>query len=85
MEAVLNNLQKFTDPANLEKLVGGPADWDGPTALEISRRIIREENVIQRFVQAIRSLDSFVVGAVGGRIDFLDSLHQIFCCQVAFK
>jgi nucleotide-binding universal stress UspA family protein/enoyl-CoA hydratase/carnithine racemase len=56
------------DPANLEKLVGGPADWDGPTAVEISRRIIREENVIQRFVKAIRTLDSFVVGAVGGRI-----------------
>ena len=60
--------QGLFDPASLERLVGSTADWDGPTAIEISRRIIREENVIQRFVQAVRTLDSFVVGAVGGRI-----------------
>ena len=60
--------QGLFDPASLERLVGSAADWDGPTAIEISRRIIREENVIQRFVQAVRTLDSFVVGAVGGRI-----------------
>ena len=56
------------DPSGLERLVGHASDWDGPTTTEIGKRIVREENVIQRFIQAIRALDSFVIGVVGGNI-----------------
>jgi len=56
------------DPSSLERLVGRPDDWEGPTATEIGRRIVREQNVIQRFVQTIRELDSFVVGVVAGNV-----------------
>ncbi len=55
-------------PANLERLLGGPNADDSLTASEIRARIIREENVIQRFIKAVRRLDSFVIGVVGGDV-----------------
>jgi enoyl-CoA hydratase/carnithine racemase len=55
-------------PRNLDRMIGTPTDWEGPTASEISARIIREENVIQRFIKAIRGLRSYVIGAVDGEI-----------------
>ena len=38
------------------------------TVSEIRARIIREENVIQRFIKGVRRLDSFVIGVVGGDV-----------------
>jgi nucleotide-binding universal stress UspA family protein/enoyl-CoA hydratase/carnithine racemase len=55
-------------PANLERLLGGSNRAETPGQQEIRARIIREENVIQRFVKEIRRLDSFVIGAVGGDV-----------------
>ncbi len=57
-------------PRSLERLLGGPDATSSLTAMEISDRILREENVIQRFIQDVRGLDSFVVGVVGGEIAF---------------
>jgi len=55
-------------PANLERLLGGPRANNSLTAANIRARIIREENVIQRYIKAIRGLDSFVIGLAGGDI-----------------
>jgi len=56
------------DPANLERLFADPSRDHRTTAMEVSARIIREENVIQRFIQGVRGLNSFVVGVVDGDI-----------------
>ena len=55
-------------PANLERLLGGPNANESLTVSEIRARIIREENVIQRFIKGVRRLDSFVIGVVGGDV-----------------
>jgi nucleotide-binding universal stress UspA family protein/enoyl-CoA hydratase/carnithine racemase len=55
-------------PANLKRLLGGPNADDSLTISEIRARIIREENVIQRFIKAVRRLDSFVIGVVSGDV-----------------
>jgi len=55
-------------PANLERLLGGPNADDSLTVSETRARIIREENVIQRFIKAVRRLDSFVIGVVSGDV-----------------
>jgi enoyl-CoA hydratase/carnithine racemase len=55
-------------PPNLERLLGGLRPSERLTASEIRARIIREENVIQRFIRAVRRLDSFVIGVVGGDV-----------------
>ncbi len=58
-------------PRSLERLLGGPdAGSSSLTATEINDRILREENVIQRFIEQVRGLNSFVVGVVGGEIAF---------------
>jgi nucleotide-binding universal stress UspA family protein/enoyl-CoA hydratase/carnithine racemase len=57
-------------PQSLERLLGGSSATGTPTATEISDRILREENVIQRFIEHVRGLNSFVVGVVGGEIAF---------------
>lgn len=57
-------------PRSLERLLGGPDAGSSLTATEISDRILREENVIQRFIEHVRGLNSFVVGVVGGEIAF---------------
>jgi len=67
-------------PANLERLLGGSetdATVDQP---ETRARIIREENVIQRFVKEVRRLDSFVIGAVGGNVA-LQLAAPLFSCD----
>ena len=55
-------------PRSLERLLGGPAAASDLALTEVSDRIIREENVIQRFIENVRELDSFVVGVVGGEV-----------------
>jgi len=55
-------------PANLERLVDGSKNGETLGPAEVRARIIREENVIQRFVKEVRRLDSFVIGAVGGDV-----------------
>jgi nucleotide-binding universal stress UspA family protein len=57
-------------PQSLERLLGGPDATGNLTATEISDRILREENVILRFIEHVRGLNSFVVGVVGGEIAF---------------
>lgn len=60
--------QNLLGPQNLERLLGGPNTSEHLTVSEIRARIIREENVIQRFVKAVRRIDSFVIGVVGGDV-----------------
>jgi len=60
--------ENLLGPPNLERLLGGPNTNENLTASEIRARIIREENVIQRFVKAVRRIDSFVIGVVGGDV-----------------
>jgi len=55
-------------PDNLERLVVGSETDDDLTTATLKSRIIREENVIQRYITTIRSLDSFVIGVAGGDI-----------------
>jgi nucleotide-binding universal stress UspA family protein/enoyl-CoA hydratase/carnithine racemase len=55
-------------PENLERLVVGSDADDGVTSATLRTRIIREENVIQRYIKTVRSLDSFVIGVAGGDI-----------------
>ncbi len=57
-------------PRSLERLLGSPDSAGSMTANEVSNRILREENVIQRFIENLRELNSFVVGVVGGEIAF---------------
>ena len=57
-------------PRSLERLLGGPDATSSPNATKISDRILREENVIQRFIENVRGLESFVVGVVRGEIAF---------------
>jgi nucleotide-binding universal stress UspA family protein/enoyl-CoA hydratase/carnithine racemase len=55
-------------PANLERLLGVAKSGEKLTSSEIRARIIREENVIQRYIKAVRRLDSFVIGVVSGEV-----------------
>jgi len=55
-------------PANLERLLGDGNTTESLTVSEVRARIIREENVIQRFIKGVRRLDSFVIGVVGGDV-----------------
>jgi 2-(1,2-epoxy-1,2-dihydrophenyl)acetyl-CoA isomerase len=54
--------------ANLERLLCGQNSNESLSASEIGVRIIRQENVIQRFIKGARQLDSFVIGVVGGEL-----------------
>jgi len=67
-------------PANLERLLGGPNGDGSLTVSEIRARIIREENVIQRFIKGVRRLDSFVIGVVGGDVA-LPLAAPLFACD----
>jgi len=66
-------------PQSLERLLGGPDATASLTATEISDRIIREENVIQRFIENIRELETFVVGVVDGEIAFQLAAPLLAC------
>ncbi len=55
-------------PPSLERLLADPSTESGLTPAEISARIIREENVIHRFIKGVRELNSFVIGVVGGNV-----------------
>ncbi len=55
-------------PLSLERLLAHPSTGESLTAAELRARIIREENVIQRFIKGVRGLDSFVIGVVGGKV-----------------
>ena len=55
-------------PRSIERLLGGPPATNDLAASEIGERIIREENMILRFIKFVRGLDSFVVGATGGEV-----------------
>jgi len=67
-------------PANLERLLGGPNADGSLTVSEMRARIIREENVIQRFIKGVRRLDSFVIGVVGGDVA-LPLAAPLFACD----
>lgn len=54
--------------AGLEQRLVRPFNGMNSTAAKLRAQIIREENVIQRFIQGVRGLNSFVVGAIGGNI-----------------
>ena len=66
-------------PSSLEKLLRGRPAKNGLSAKEVSERIIREENVIQRFIENVRGLDSFVVGVVGGEVAFQLAAPLLAC------
>ena len=66
-------------PQSLERLLVGPDATGSLTATEISDRIIREENVIQRFIENVRELESFVVGVVDGEIAFQLAAPLLAC------
>ena len=53
---------------NLERLVSPPNVDRGPQS--IKEQVIREENVTERFITAVRGLDSLVVGVVSGEVVF---------------
>ena len=55
-------------PQTLAELLGTSDASGGPGSVDVSNRILREENVIQRFIENVRSLDSFVVGAFDGEV-----------------
>ena len=67
-------------PRNLERLLGGPNAEDSLSAAQITGRIIREENVIQRFIKAVRGLNSFVVGVSSGDVAF-QLAAPLFACD----
>ncbi len=66
-------------PRSLERLVGGLAGSSSLPETEVSGRITREENVIRRFIESVRGLDSFVVGAVGGEVAFRLAAPLLAC------
>ncbi len=66
-------------PQSLERLLGGTDGASSLTATEISDRIIREENVIQRFIENVRELETFVVGVVDGEIAFQLAAPLLAC------
>jgi enoyl-CoA hydratase/carnithine racemase len=66
-------------PRSLERLLGGPDATSDLTSPGISDRILREENVIQRFIENVRELNSFVVGVVGGEIAFQMAAPLLAC------
>lgn len=66
-------------PQSLERLLGGPDATASLTVTEISDRIIREENVIQRFIENVRELETFVVGVVDGEIAFQLAAPLLAC------
>ena len=66
-------------PRSFERLLGGPTAKNGLAATEVSDRIIREENVIQRFIENVRKLDSFFVGVVGGEVAFQLAAPLLAC------
>jgi enoyl-CoA hydratase/carnithine racemase len=66
-------------PQSLERLLGGSEAESSLTATEISDRILREENVIQRFIENVRALESFVVGVVHGEIAFQLAAPLLAC------
>lgn len=53
---------------SLERLLRGPTATGRLATKEVSGRIIREANVIHRFIEKVRRVDSFVVGVVGGEV-----------------
>jgi nucleotide-binding universal stress UspA family protein/enoyl-CoA hydratase/carnithine racemase len=67
-------------PGNLERLLGAQGTDRIVTPSETKARIIREENVIQRIIQAVRSLNSFVVGATSGDVA-LQLAAPLFACD----
>jgi len=67
-------------PRNLERLLGGSDAEDSLSAAQIKGRIIREENVIQRFIKAVRELSSFVIGVSSGDIAF-QLAAPLFACD----
>ncbi len=70
---------ELLSPRSLERLLRGPDTEKGLTAAEVRGRIIRESNVIQRFIESIRGLDSFVVGVVGGEVAFRMAAPLLAC------
>ncbi len=56
------------DRASLEKLLAGSSGEGVNNDLEFGRRIVRVENMIHRFIESVRGLNSFVVGAADGEI-----------------
>jgi len=66
-------------PRSLERLLGGPNANGHLTGSEVSDRILREENVIQRFIENVRGLNSFVVGVVDGEIAFQLAAPLLAC------
>ena len=56
------------DRASLEKLLAGSSGKGVRNDLEFGRRIVRAENMIHRFVESVRGLNSFVIGVAAGEI-----------------
>jgi len=56
------------DRRSLERLMRGSSDEETRTEWELGRRIVRVENMIHRFVDNVRGLNSFVVGAASGEV-----------------
>ena len=56
------------DRVSLEKLLAGSSGEGVSNDLEFGRRIVRVENMIHRFIESVRGLNSFVVGAADGEI-----------------
>ena len=67
-------------PRNLERLLVAQKTDRAGIAVEIRERIMREGNVIQRFIESVRALDSFVVGVAGGNIA-LRLAAPVFACD----
>jgi len=55
-------------PRSLARLLGDPDAGSDVPSVEVSKRILREENVNQRFIENVRGLDSFVVGVADGEV-----------------
>jgi len=56
------------DRASLERLLAGSSNEGVSNDLEFGRRIVRVENMIHRFIENVRDLNSFVIGAADGEI-----------------
>jgi enoyl-CoA hydratase/carnithine racemase len=67
-------------PRSLERLLGGPDNGNGLATPGFSDRIVREENVIQRFIESVRGLDAFVVAVIDGEIAF-QLASPLFACD----
>jgi hypothetical protein len=65
---VILALNDLLSPSSLARLLTDPSTQTRVISKTISARIIREENVIQRFIKGIRGLNSFVVGVAGGEV-----------------